>query len=90
MIDELQGMLVPHIHELDSVDISGVGWILVIEKEASQSVLCCSLQCPYPPQATFQSLASSKFYHNATIGNGVIVTVKLLFQKTTVRTANEI
>jgi len=35
-IDEVQGMLVPHIHELDYVDISDVCWILVMEKEVSR------------------------------------------------------
>jgi len=33
MIEEVQGMLVPHIHELDSIDILDTSWILVIEKE---------------------------------------------------------
>ena len=74
-------MLVPHVHELDSIDISDVCWILVIEKEASQSVYCLALQCPNPLQATFQSLASTRFCYSESIGNGIIVTANISIPK---------
>ncbi|MCJ1300659.1 hypothetical protein MMC08_003456 [Hypocenomyce scalaris] len=30
-----KGILVPNIHDIDDIDISGVSWVLVIEKEAT-------------------------------------------------------
>ena len=32
-----KGILVPNIHDIDDIDISGVSWVLVIEKEVQGS-----------------------------------------------------
>ncbi|MCJ1354521.1 MAG: hypothetical protein MMC33_004510 [Icmadophila ericetorum] len=57
---EAEGLLVPNVDDIASIDLTNVSWILVIEKEA-----------------TFRSLAISKFYRNRILGNGIILTVIL-------------
>lgn len=75
-----EGILVPYIDIIGNIDISGVAWILVIEKEVwnalhyrqnIQSILLIRTQ------ATFRSLAASEFYQNTRVGNGIIITVGL-------------
>ncbi|KAF2789689.1 DNA topoisomerase IV, alpha subunit [Melanomma pulvis-pyrius CBS 109.77] len=42
--NEQEGMLVPRIHLNDTIDLSSIRWILVIEKEATFRSLLCSPQ----------------------------------------------
>lgn len=56
---EAEGVLVPNPTGIESIQLTDVRWILVIEKEA-----------------TFRTLATSKYWNSSLAGSGIIITAK--------------
>ncbi|KAF6233924.1 hypothetical protein HO173_007754 [Letharia columbiana] len=66
--------LIDDPHDVQAIDISGVAWILVIEKEVclwSKGVFSAD-----GPQSTFRTLASSNLQQSSRAGNGIMLTAK--------------
>jgi meiotic recombination protein SPO11 len=55
----LQGILVPKLHVQDSLELTSIRWILVIEKEVCHMVDSVVVTLLTQMQATFRSLISS-------------------------------
>lgn len=69
-------MLIDDVQEIQAIDISGVAWVLVVEKEvASPRRYASKLSSLIVNQSTFRTLASNEYYRNSKAGKGIIVTV---------------
>ncbi|TVY82608.1 Meiotic recombination protein rec12 [Lachnellula suecica] len=60
------GLLIPDPKNIQEVELEGVKWILVIEKEA----------CTSRVSATFRTLATEQYWKGSRAGKGILITAK--------------
>lgn len=80
MLTHVQPMLIDDVQEIQAIELCGVAWVLVVEKEvALPSHHAPKLSSLTINQSTFRTLASSEYYRKSKAGNGIILTVSPLF-----------
>jgi meiotic recombination protein SPO11 len=67
-------MLIPSVKDIESIHVSDVRWILIIEKEVHLNAF--HLYLSDIPQATFRTLATNQYWKGSIAGKGILITVR--------------
>ena len=80
---QLQGTAIPLLGAIDTFDPGSIKWVLVVEKDVC--IISCEARIPTDfVEAVFRTLCSRKYWENAVVGPGLIVTVSVSTPKNNV------